>query len=62
MQQEAALTYYSSTITTDMIDAASNAVLHQLAMVKPDLESHIVHKIVDSYHAVAVTPFALLQG
>ena len=63
------LAYYNSTITTEMINAAREAVLHRLAVVEPDLKSHIVHEFVDtpasyasSYHVAAGTPFALSHG
>lgn len=64
-----ALAYYNSTICTEMIDAARDAVLHRLAVVEPDLKSHILHEFVDtpasyasSYNVAAGTPFALSHG
>ena len=64
-----ALAYYNSTITTEMIDAARDAVLHRLAVVEPDLKPHIVHEFVDTpatyaseYHVAAGTPVALSHG
>ena len=67
--KEEALDYYNSTITTDMIDAARQAVLHRLVVVEPDLAAHIVHEFVDTpatyardYHVAAGTPFALSHG
>lgn len=63
------LAYYNSTITTEMIDAAREAVLHRLAVVEPDLKAHILHEFVDTpasyardYHVGAGTPFALSHG